>query len=424
MLDFYIEPNGLFGQNLPWKIHCKSSGKGLFFERSIPSGSLILDKHQIDTLSQLYGHVGFEDFPEEKHKIAFETVFRNHPRALTEDIPWEQCFTTKRYYNMITEKVTTWRDKLGNVDLEYYLNHFRPEQKIFDYLQPVKVSPLKYWNNLKEATGGQKECVQSFMPTSGYAQPVKYSHTDTLTGRLKVLSGPNILLLQKKYRNMIESRFGSDGRIVYLDYASLEPRVLLSVTNPSLIGYLPLDIYSKVIDDLGLTGIDRNLVKLVILSQIYGAGEDLLLSKLAGHVSEPLVFIQKIKDYFGVEGLQEKLVSEFAINARSHVRNFYGRYVICPAARRYVLLNYYVQSTAVDVALKGFNQIVQKIESAKLLTKIVPTLILHDGLILDVHNEVCEASLPHLLKFGSENIDGFPGVKFYLKEDQLIPSSE
>jgi hypothetical protein len=123
----------------------------------------------------------------------------------------------------------------------------------------------------------------------GFLPVPKYVLDETVTGRMKIKSGPNILLLPKKYRDILTSRFGSNGSIWYLDFTSLEPRVALSVKsyigNHSLIGSVPLiqlldlrtddplpkDVYSLALKTLKLSSeVSRDDIKQIVLSQLYG----------------------------------------------------------------------------------------------------------------------------------------------------------
>jgi hypothetical protein len=60
--------------------------------------------------------------------------------------------------------------------------------------------------------------------------------------------------------------------------------------------------------------------------------------------------------------------------------NAFGRRLADTTAR----ISHYVQSTAVDVACDGFMHLVES------LPEIVPCFIIHDALVIDVHNDVLE----------------------------------
>ena len=125
-----------------------------------------------------------------------------------------------------------------------------------------------------------------------------------------------------------------------------------------------------------------------------------------------------VKDYFGIEELKLRLKEQFTHSGNRYIQNHYGRYIFCNDAKPYVLLNYFIQSTAVDVALQGFTKIVKKIYGAQLQDVIVPMFVLHDALILDVHEDAYDA-IPKLCKLGSSKIKSFEDINFYLKEEKI-----
>jgi hypothetical protein len=230
-----------------------------------------------------------------------------------------------------------------------------------------------------------------------------------------VIKGPNILHLPKEQRNILCSRFGSEGKIMQLDFRALEPRVVLFSSlsgNPPLLGYGSVgeDIYQDVLNSLEITNIHRDKVKDVILSQLYGAGYEKILSSLEG-VQDPEGFIAAVNDFFGLEQIRERLFQEYEANNREFILSFYGRMLNTREAKPYMLLNYFTQSTAVEVALYGFRNIVRILNGNN---QIIPLFVLHDALVLDVHNS-CLDFLSQLAHEGSRNIPLFSGCEFAIK---------
>ena len=68
------------------------------------------------------------------------------------------------------------------------------------------------------------------------------------------------------------------------------------------------------------------------------------------------------------------------------IRNKYGRRIALPDSSDGTLLNSYLQSTGVDVALWGFLEIVNRLNEEW----AVPVAVLHDALILDVTKEFAQ----------------------------------
>jgi len=207
----------------------------------------------------------------------------------------------------------------------------------------------------------------------------------------------------------LTSRFDK-GSIWQLDYASLEPRILLAVNGTVDI---PKDIYESVLEEFELSNVPRSAIKQAIISRLYGAKDYTIEKQLKHVVDYPADIISLVDDHFGIEALKQKLSLEFSINDGRPINNFYGRRIACEDTPLYVLLNYFIQSTGVDVCLFGFNKISSKIKQAEIQNKIVPLFILHDALFLDVHPEY-EYLLPKLCRLGSTKLPGFEDVDFHL----------
>lgn len=286
---------------------------------------------------------------------------------------------------------------------------------------------------------GSEHLLEFFPPT--------YTLSNTRTGRMTITDGPDILTLKREYRDILLSKFGGEGKLWYLDFSSLEPRILLILSDMlqreeadrektlgnlsptlSLIGNVPQrsaskdipeDIYSKVLEDLGLLGeVPRHIAKTAILSLLYGQGEATTAETLKSFISKPEEFISAVSDYFGVETLKRKLAADFVKSNGKQITSYYGRPIQCDDAAPYVLLNYYIQSTAVTVALLGFGSIINRLKDNDLLGIIRPVFFLHDALILDVHNDA-EHLIPKLEKLGSTGIPKFKAFDFYLKAQTL-----
>jgi hypothetical protein len=208
--------------------------------------------------------------------------------------------------------------------------------------------------------------VESFAPGSGgYAQVPKYSHA-TQTGRLKVVEGPKILTVSKPDRRVISSRF-SGGRILQVDFVSLEPRVALYTAGQDPGAG---DVYEWIASSIGM-GLTRSKVKVPTLSVLYGQSarnDDLVSSTIR----------EKIQSLFKIQEMKERIAS-------GKFSNGFGRPLETVEDR--LLISHYTQSTAVDVALLGFRKLLESFGSHSGVG-IVPIFVLHDALILDVSPEI------------------------------------
>lgn len=354
----------------------------------------------------------YPQFPSSKFRKQFQIIQTN------EQVPWHLVLPISFYKEEIKNYIKEQMQFFNKIDLFYYNNTYLPNKSIFNNLKPAKINKNKIYSYLSDNTDNQdKTQLKSFLPYNDFTEPVQYSQLLTVTGRLKHLeNGPKILHLQKQYRDIIESRFGSNGKIYYLDYSSLEPRVLLSINGKENLNE---DLYVQAIKELNIDSISRDIIKTATLSRIYGAAENTIISNLKSHTRFPQEIIEFIDDYFGINKLKTELNNQFIINDYRHIKNYYGRPIFCQDVDAYKLLNYYVQSTSVDVSLTGFNRIVNKIKIAELEDFIVPTFIIHDALVLDVH-EKYEYLIPAICKTGSVKLNGFENVNFHLKVEKVV----
>ena len=365
----------------------------------LPKNIPIIGSEALKVMSVVLG-LKLPNFPPVAYSKTLEGILDTQ-----ENVPWHLCMPEAIYQDSLKSYIQTLKNIFFELDTEYYDKYFCQSTEILENLNPVKIDRTKLIQHMAEASGQQKALLMSFQPTQGYANPICYSKHSSLTGRLTVKSGPQILLLKRDYRDIMVSRFGDQGSIVYIDYKSLEPRVLL-VTNklnditPSM-GNVPLDLYEHMMNELCLPdSISRDIVKTAVISELYGATKESLCRRLKDEVKYPMDFVEAVSEYFKIEEVREKLSAEYLENDREYITSFYGRPIYCENTPPSTLLNYYVQSTAVDVALLGFQQMKYKLATSGAIEKIVPIFILHDALLLDVHNDL-KHLLPKLAKVGN-----------------------
>jgi len=199
---------------------------------------------------------------------------------------------------------------------------------------------------------------------------VEYTRTDSTTGRLTSRSQANILTLPKKYRNIFKSSF-QQGKILYIDFVSLEPRVMRKLGGFDCSG----DIYEEIAESLEID-VDRSVIKQAVISAVYGSSKNALYSKMSKDKVDQLCDF--IHDYLKVDLCLEMAQESSEKDCRT---NFWGRPLWNKgASETNVILNNYVQSTAVDIALSGFSKLLQEVD----LKRIKPLFIIHDALMIDV----------------------------------------
>lgn len=378
---------------------------------------LVYGEPELQEIARVYNKQ-FPMFPSEPHRKALAAVLKaGNPQG----VPWASALPPRAFKRSVEALADQLWDEFAEMDLSYYFNHYRKTLSVLTWMQPAKIDPRAWLVHSMNPDLVTPHVFRSFEPDSeGFTKPISYSKSDTKTGRLKVVSGPNILLLPKEQRNILGSRWGADGKVMQLDFKALEPRIVLFLNHlsPPLSGNPPLwvpgtvgeDIYQDVLRELGITDIHRDKVKNVILSQLYGAGYDKIVSGLET-LRDPHGFISAVNEFFGLEELREKLIEEYEANNREFILSFYGRPLDTRDAKPYMLLNYFIQSTGVDVALYGFRNFLRAVQNNKM---IVPLFILHDALVLDVHNSVIEQLEP-LKVHCSRNTPLFPGCEFAIK---------
>jgi hypothetical protein len=376
---------------------------------------LVFGDPEFTEIAKVYG-LPVPKFPSTPHTKALEGILG---AANTSGVPWMLTMPPKTFKGAVERLAEELWASFSKIDLGYYLNHYRKTLPLLEKMEQAKIDPRAWMFHKSNPELATPHVFQSFEPNEHwFAQKVHYSKSETKTGRLKVVQGPNVLLLPKVQRNILASRFGTNGKVMQLDFRALEPRVVLFVNqlsslplsgNVPLLGYRAIeeDIYQDVLHTLGITDIHRDKVKDVILSQLYGAGYDKILASLDS-IRDPEGFMEAVNDYFGLGAIRERLVQEYEANNREFILNYYGRRLNTTDAKPYMLLNYFTQSTAVDVALYGFRNIIRAVSGNSL---IIPLFILHDALVLDVHNSAMD-QLDHLRAVGSRDIPKFSGCEF------------
>ena len=373
------------------------------------------DPKKLNEFCRLYG-VEPPTWPPQNFRRVLSQIA---PEIEQDEFEWSHIMGVKRYMMEVQHMAQSFERSVVQYNIEYWHDIYnRYIEGLFYEMHHCRINKPLYEKYKSEATASQMEILESFkQDKEGYVNAACYTGTETKTGRLKVIHGPNILHLKKEYRDIIVSAHGEKGKIVYLDYSSLEPRILLCVSNPSLIGSLPQDIYSKMLADLNLSEkIPRTVAKTAILAALYGQKEENTIKTLSNYIGSAEDFLHLVNDYFGIESLKEKLAGDLLKTGGRYILNRYGRPIFCEDTKPYALLNYYVQSTAVDVAMLGFLNIINRLKEKSLVDKIRPIFILHDALFLDIHEDAYHA-IPKIERLGSTGIKGFKNIDFWLRSE-------
>tara|TARA_B100000029_G_scaffold411022_1_gene413187 strand:+ start:829 stop:2007 length:1179 start_codon:yes stop_codon:yes gene_type:complete len=293
----------------------------------------------------------------------------------------------KKLLNVAIETSILASDNLESLG---YMETFLSCQEV---LRGMSRASVDYPRLLKviEGSGSAKNnsLIRSFETDSdGIMRKAVYSNTSTTTGRMTIESGPQILTAPKIIRNCIQSKF-KNGKICQIDFVSLEPRLgrIMADASPKK------DIYQDF-GDLVFSGkLTRNQVKKVMLCAIYGAGFR-TLSELLPDGMSPRVVVKKAKEYLNFDNITRKKKDE--LKKFGYMQNCFGRPVKPSSDRDSLVYNNWLQSSAVDVALLGFKEIIDSLKDLK----SDPIFLIHDALLIDVHPE----DLKLVQKIGNDGV--------------------
>ena len=268
----------------------------------------------------------------------------------------------------------------------------------------VDINLLRYYL-AREDNESIKSSLNSFVPDyMDICKPVQYNRTGTRTGRLIVKSGPKILTLPAKYRNIIKSRF-ENGSIVELDFKSIEPRIFKKILKEEV----EEDIYNQIQNKIDVP-VDRSVIKRTVLSVLFGASSalNLNISQETWEKTQSAVL-----DFFDLKKMLD-IANEVHLGTNTRM-NYYGRPIENKGVSNNIIVNNYIQSTAADFFLIAFNSILESIEEKN----CVPLFVLHDAIIFDV-DESGKKALEDIANKGYNDNDlgYFPiGINYFNQQE-------
>jgi len=238
----------------------------------------------------------------------------------------------------------------------YYLNQYQRQQQLLDALCPIRAVRDDEQHGVK-------------LGCDGFAQVPHYDNVSSATGRMTVTEGPRILTMPKEARNIFVSRWGTEGTLLEVDYNALELRVLAWIQGFNVDNE---DAYMWVARQIDAADTPRHIIKESILAAMYGMSRKNFALRYQD-MPDAVDVYDKVRTMLGVLDLDRSL-------GKGDFANAFGRRLADTTAR----ISHYVQSTAVDVACDGFMHLVET------QPEIVPCFIIHDALVVDVHNDVLE----------------------------------
>ena len=264
--------------------------------------------------------------------------------------------------------------EISDIDSEFgYIDIFNKKQRIFESLCKAKINGIVYIA-FKEVEKNETllSNLNSFKPTNGFCKVAKYNQSKTITGRLTTLkNSPNILTLPSRHRKIFKSRWDK-GSLFQIDFKTLEPRVIRKINKRSESD----DIYLELSNKFDFV-IDRIVIKRAIISVLYGKTTP--IEGISKEKSD--LILNKVNEYFDINNIFNISKIRYADGCR---RNFYGKPIWnIKEDNKNKIVNNYIQSTAVDVALLYFSELCDKLD----MNLCKPLFIIHDALICDVNED-------------------------------------
>ncbi len=369
------------------------------------------DLRCLNTLLRLNGIEVKYQMPEAQVS-AWKSLLKND--FVYEEVRWQHVLSPQTFKSFLSNLVKNIQTNLDRVSSGYHEKVFSRVSELFNELDfaSIDVAKLDKYKE-KEQSHSNKSVLDSFRPIAGsMARKPTYDRFGSRTGRLTVESGPQILTLKRNYRDIVTSAYPG-GKIYYADFSALEARTFLTIVGQEV---LTQDVYSDLAENFLKGKYSRSVVKLCVLALLFGSSTDPIQKLLKASKKETDLFVKNLKTHFHVDELRSRLYKEWAENGKK-IRNFYGRVIDVPDES--TLINSYIQSTGVDVALLGFLNIVQGIRKKQL--KVSPLFVLHDALILDVHPQHFD-NLQAIIRPGFQ----IPGManQFFIHIDPMVVEQE
>lgn len=291
-------------------------------------------------------------------------------------VPWRHALPQDAYRKFFENVVHVLSSNYSKLSYDYLDSTWHAGTQLLSQLRPAKID-LDAMRDLQES-GGTVVGLESFRPNShGFSPVPTYDRFSTRTGRLTIAEGPNILVLKRDARRIIKSSF-KDGVVCSLDFRAQEARIVLAENGKYTSAD---DLYAEISRELFDGKLPRDAVKTAVIAELYGISRSALRNRLGVGDAALDTFISTIRNHFGVESLRASLKNQ--LHRDGFIRNKFGRRLQVPGEQDSLLINTYAQSTGVDVALLGFNSVMNSLGN----DGIRPLFVLHDAIILDVRGD-------------------------------------
>lgn len=256
---------------------------------------------------------------------------------------------------------------------DYYYNFYKQSNYVLENLESSEdYINLEILNDLikeykKNDDKRNLHILETFLPKTEISN---YDRVTSITGRQKILNGPQILTLKKDDRKKIFS----DKNLYIIDFSALEPSLLFQILGFSDLDYE--DLYSSIKSKLDLKFIERADIKLAVLKILYGSNLDHI--KEINH--EESLKLEKflLNDKF----LKFKNELLNTLYEKEQLYNVFGKPLLSKTQAEtsdfqpYMLINYFIQSSAADLSLLLLTNFCKKY-----INHINPLFVIHDALL-------------------------------------------
>ena len=318
-------------------------------------------------------------FDTESQRNMWQTLRKDSDRSY---VPWAYSISCDQFKNHIFRIKRSAYKIIDEISGSYYDDVFVENRKLLTDLKRAKVNKSRLQN-----IDDLHSSLFKFRPKiDGLIQQIRYDQSKSTTGRLTVKSGPNILTLKKENRSIFSSRF-HDGRLLQVDFVSLEPRIALDVAGIAA----PNDIYDDISKNIFDGKISRDISKISTICCLYGMTSKNLSLKLPPDNDADMI-LSSIKSYFKIRNLERGLKSFYDQNG--FIENLYGRKILSDSSH----VNHYLQSTGVDASLLGFRYLLERCKNMNV--NLLPVFVIHDAMIIDAP----EKSVAKIEKIASEGV--------------------
>jgi len=262
------------------------------------------------------------------------------------NVPWSKLIGKRPVRKKLNIIIAELKKFFKEHESDSYLEILNRTQSFIWSLAPAPIDKTSF--EVAKAIADTQGYLKSIIPSYndednlGYINPPRYCRA-TKTGRLKVISGLNVVGLKKNLRDIVQG-------CRMIDFSSMEPRFLLATNGDHVEG----DIYEWIGNKAKLKG-NRTKQKVEIISSMYG--------------SKKIPEVDKILKI-------EKKISEIKKSKKGNmIKNYFGRPIFAEERNDRHLLSLWLQSSAADAALLAFEIFFKNNPNLK------PHWIIHDAVI-------------------------------------------